>query len=115
MCSRNEELVLADVHLAWGLETKLFQLYTESSEPTENQRRMWDDMKLNDRGALGVHWNFEFSDKYVAIPYWFISIFFALLCGLPWYRRRLNFSLRTFLIAFTVLAVLLGFVGWLLR
>jgi hypothetical protein len=51
----------------------------------------------------------------IVVPYWFILIFLALLCGLPWYRRRLNFSLRTFLIAFTVLAVLLGFIGWLTR
>ena len=51
----------------------------------------------------------------LGVPYWFISIFFALLCGLPWYWRRFNFSLRTFLIAFTVLAVVLGFIGWLIR
>jgi hypothetical protein len=52
---------------------------------------------------------------YIGVPYWFISIFFALLCGLPWYKRRFNFSLRTFFIAFTVLAVLLGFAGWVFR
>ena len=49
------------------------------------------------------------------MPYWFISVIFAELCGVPWYRRRFNFSLRTFLIAFTVLAMLLGFIGWLIR
>ena len=51
----------------------------------------------------------------IGVPYRFISIFFALLCGLPWYWRRFNFSLRTFFIAFTVLAVVLGFAGWVFR
>ena len=51
----------------------------------------------------------------LGVPYWFISILFVLLGGLPWYWQRFNFSLRTFFIAFTVLAVVLGFIGWLIR
>ena len=51
----------------------------------------------------------------IAVPYWFISIIFALLCGLPWFWRRFNFSLRTFLVAFTVAAIVLGMIAWLDR
>jgi hypothetical protein len=51
----------------------------------------------------------------LGVPYWFISIIFAILCGSPWYLRRFNFSLRTFFIAITVLAVAIGFIGWLIR
>jgi hypothetical protein len=66
-------------------------------------------------GLLGFRYYDTGAITYIVMPYWFISIFFALLCGLPWYWRRFNFSLRTFFIAFTVLAMVLGFIGWLIR
>jgi hypothetical protein len=69
----------------------------------------------NTNQSLGFSLHTVGNTKSLGVPYWFISVVFALLCGLPWYRRRFNFSLRTFFIAFTVLAVLLGFIGWLIR
>lgn len=84
---------------------------------------MWDGVylfrQLHRIGFLGFvafsESNVIYNAIYIGVPYWFLSILFALLCGLPWYWRRFNFSLRTFLIAFTVFAVLLGFIGWLVR
>ena len=77
---------------------------------------LWSHLKTKSRiEFLGFHVFVSDKLNFVSMPYWFISIFLALLCGLPWYWRRFNFSLRTFLIAFTVLAVLLGLIGWLTR
>jgi hypothetical protein len=44
------------------------------------------------------------------LPHWFLSLVFGMLTTLPWIRR---FSLRTLLIATTLVAVGLGVVVWL--
>lgn len=64
----------------------------------------------------GNHWSrvwgaFYFQNNYI-LPYWFIAIIFALLGGAPWLRR---FSLRTLLIATTLVAVVLGAIVYALR
>jgi hypothetical protein len=92
---------------SWGIE---------SSEITNKMRDTIDsELKSNGISFIGFRYYLSGNTHFVGVPYWFISILFALLCGLPWYWRRFNFSLRTFFIAFTVLAVLLGFIGWLTR
>ena len=48
----------------------------------------------------------------VCVPYWFATLFFTVLATLPWFRWR--FSLRTLLIATTLVAVVLGLIVWLL-
>lgn len=45
------------------------------------------------------------------IPYWSLVLITPLLAIAPWLRWR--FSLRTLLIAMTLLAVMLGLVAWL--
>jgi hypothetical protein len=87
---------------------------TNRREITQQEKdlvRAW--RKQNTFASLGFRGIYDPFQIAVTVPYWFISIIFALLCGLPWYWRRFNFSLRTFFIAFTVLAVLLGFIAWL--
>jgi hypothetical protein len=44
------------------------------------------------------------------LPHWFVALLFAALAALPWIRP--TFSLRTLLIATTLIAVLLGLVAW---
>jgi hypothetical protein len=89
---------------------------TSSQVIPEIKDDLWSSLK-NKSGIdfLGFHVFVSNTVTLVSIPYWFISIVFALLCGVPWYWRRFNFSLRTFFIAFTVLAVVLGAAVWLLR
>jgi hypothetical protein len=41
-------------------------------------------------------------------PYWFLAIMFAASTVAPWLRSSTRFSLRTLLIAITVIAVILG-------
>jgi hypothetical protein len=84
---------------------------TNRREITQQERdlvRAW--MKQNTFASLGFRSILNANQIEIIVPYWFISLFFALLSGLPWYRRRFNFSLRTFFIFFTVMAILLAFV-----
>jgi hypothetical protein len=46
----------------------------------------------------------------IALPYWLLVITFAATTTLPWLRWR--FSLRTLLIATTLVAIVLGLVVW---
>jgi hypothetical protein len=59
---------------------------------------------------------FSFGPQYYSMPFWFPAFLSAvvsctpwLLCSIPWSRR---FSLRTFLIATTLIAVGLGLIVW---
>ena len=56
---------------------------------------------------------FAFDSKQGAIPYWFSASIVATLAALPWLRKR--YSLRTLLIATTLIAVVLGLVVWASR
>lgn len=56
-------------------------------------------------------WRSESSATLAVVPYWFLAIVAASAAALPWTRFR--FSLRTLLIATTLVAVTLGLVMWL--
>jgi hypothetical protein len=56
--------------------------------------------------AFGVNWDWFSSDVEFTIPSWFLAAMFAALGIAPWVRYR--FSLRTLLIAITVIGLLLG-------
>jgi hypothetical protein len=45
---------------------------------------------------------------YFAMPYWLLLAVFSILAIVPWFRYR--FSLRTLLVAMTLVAVVLGFI-----
>ena len=67
------------------------------------------------RRALGFelvnYWNpFAF-----AIPFWFLVLFLGATAAAPWIRWSNRFSLRTLLIAITLVAVLLGLAVWAIR
>jgi hypothetical protein len=49
----------------------------------------------------------------VQLPYWFLTLLFVAIASLPWLRW--HFSLRTLLIATTLVAVLMGTVIWAVR
>jgi hypothetical protein len=46
----------------------------------------------------------------IALPYWFIVLLTATTAIGPWYTRRCRFSVRTILIATTLVAVVLGMI-----
>ena len=50
----------------------------------------------------------------VGVPHWFLMLVFMALTAAPWYRQiRWRFSLRTLLIATSLVAVVLGLIVWL--
>ena len=58
-------------------------------------------------------WKRDASGVYFSLSHWSIAIFAALIGALPW--LRLQFSLRTLLIAITLIAVVLGLVVWAMK
>jgi hypothetical protein len=56
-------------------------------------------------------WDSTSSYSIAQAPYWSIVVPTALLAGLPWLSRR--FSLRTLLVATTLVAAVLGLIVWL--
>jgi hypothetical protein len=50
---------------------------------------------------------------FLAIPHWLLIIFFAIAAAFVWLRWSKRFSLRTLLIAMTLIAVVLGLIVWM--
>jgi hypothetical protein len=75
----------------------------------DSTRRTPGDDKL----AQQFEW-WEFgSDIQATIPTWLPTVVVAALVALPWIRWRWRFSLRTLLIATTLVAVGLGLIVWM--
>jgi hypothetical protein len=51
----------------------------------------------------------------ISVPCWCCVAFFAALSAAPWFRWTWKFSLRTLLIATTLIAVMLGLIVWAVR
>jgi hypothetical protein len=60
---------------------------------------------INDGGPAG-----RIPGTMIIMPHWFLVSLFLVFAAAPWLRYR--FSLRTLLIAATVVAVLLGLIAW---
>ena len=56
---------------------------------------------------------FELGPGLLLLPYWFLVLSCAVGIAVPWFSYR--FSLRTLLIAMTLIAVVLGLIVWLSR
>ncbi len=59
--------------------------------------------------------NFYPQGSGLAVPYWLIATFAAALAAASWVSWPTSFSLRTLLIATTLIAVLLGLIVWTVR
>src|SRR5262245_38512210 len=75
-----------------------------TSEALANRYRDNPIVQSPNRFSLG----FSSPESYTVftVPYWFLALLAALLTAVPWTRRR--FSLRTLLIATTLVAIALG-------
>jgi len=63
-------------------------------------------------GGWGFAFGFDGAGFRIASPYWFPAMLFATAGITLWRNRTCRFSLRTLLIATTLLAVVLGLVTW---
>src|SRR4051812_4306798 len=82
--------------------------------------KVWTDSFENIRLYGGkMYWWFEASLKptgvRLVIPDWFLIVLSATLATAPWIHCSKRFSLRTLLIATTLVAVVLGLAGYALR
>jgi hypothetical protein len=66
-----------------------------------------------------THWSFEYDpileSREIKVPHWFFVISCSALAAVPWFPWSKRFSLRTLLIATTLLAVVLGLAVWASR
>ena len=65
--------------------------------------------------VLGFGSGQELFGPFIDIPQWFPVLLFATLATAPWIRWSKRFSLRTLLIATTLVAVVLGLVVYAAR
>ena len=72
-------------------------------------------------GLMGLHWYSShgtraFREFILAIPHWFAFLLSATAAAVPWVRQiTFRFSLRTLLIATTLVAAALGLIVWASR
>jgi hypothetical protein len=64
-------------------------------------------------GALGFAFHVDRVVTALLVPHWLPALLFATLAAAPWISRSWRFSLRTLLIATTLVAILLGLIVWL--
>jgi hypothetical protein len=80
----------------------------------------WTSMKttlLPPQGKPNKKWSFHHDQNnlFIAWPNWFVVGLFGVLAAAPWIRWPKQFSLRTLLIAATVVAAILGLAVMMLR
>ena len=68
------------------------------AQPAEHAPPLW----------LKTMFGFGFKPRAIVLPLWLPTILAAMLCTGPWLRWSRSFSLRTLLVAITLVAVLLG-------
>jgi hypothetical protein len=71
----------------------------------------WSFDQLEPNGVRKLFGQFGIQKSTLFVPSWFLVVFAATLATLPWIHCR--FSLRTLLIATTLVAVVLGLIVWL--
>jgi hypothetical protein len=64
---------------------------------------------------LGFYIHHSQGEFAILLPYWFLVLFAMVLVAVPWIRWSKRFSLRTLLIATTLVAVVLGLIIWSVR
>src|SRR3954454_23262722 len=73
----------------------------------------WEKDILNYHKAMEFGWGDDWRQRFIMIPHWFAAIVFGVAGGLPWLPYR--FSLRTLLIATTLVAAVLGLIVAVLK
>jgi hypothetical protein len=72
-------------------------------------------VEFNDYQVLGFSGAVQPEVSFVAFPHWFLVIISVALTAVPWLRWKRRFSLRTLLVATTVVALALGLIIYATR
>jgi hypothetical protein len=81
--------------------------------PNEQTKVLHEKITPNDelrvkRGILGFLYDPEVDRFSVHVPFWFLALTLAAVAAAPWIRWSRRFTLRTLLIATTLVALVLG-------
>ena len=87
--------------------------WSVTSNPPESKRLWWSLADRLPLSLLGIRYQ-QFSPNMTlfAVSYWLPSLITAALATTPWIRQPTRFSIRTLLIATTLVAVVLGLIVW---
>ena len=93
----------------WATDWKAskFPPWRYGSRPSQMHRESWKPTYFPDEGNLG---GIRFQS-----PYWLLMAITGVFAALPWIPISNRYSLRTLLIATTLVAVLLGFAAYMSR
>jgi hypothetical protein len=118
--SRKGRLSFWQNNLGWpGQSPKVTQLLLYSMDkgrfyghcPADAyQKPFWNQASILAFGRFGSE-----LQRVIFIPYWFPVLISSALAAVPWIRWSKRFSLRTLLIATTLVAVVLGLIVWAVR
>ena len=90
----------------WGGETTFTRWYHRSNAVADSQGTV--NMLKNQENAMG----FAIIKPSVVIPYYFFAAVTGALAVAPWIRWSKRFTIRTLLIATTLVAAILGLATW---
>jgi hypothetical protein len=93
------------------VSTPLFHLSPTDTHGWEFNKHS-SDVKFPESSFLGFHFAVENASRWIAlVPHWFVILLAVTFAAVPWVHKiRWRFSLRTLLIATTLVAVVLGLV-----
>jgi hypothetical protein len=87
--------------------------WTVGSQPITDPVNLERDI-MNYHKTLGFGWGEIAPQRFLMAPHWSLILLSSVMSGLPWLRSfAWRFSLRTLLIATTLVAVVLGLIVWL--
>jgi hypothetical protein len=102
-------LVLAEPRYAWQPRNLELLAPRPPEQVPYYTNGLYDDWPTPFSTALGIRWTFV-NGFGVVVPCWMPVVFLGTLATLPWIPWSTRFSLRTLLLAMTLVAVVLGLV-----
>jgi hypothetical protein len=96
---------------AWSMEGQLTCLVTDGQGHWKISSSPVLDLQLPLSAMFKVGWNNNLDSVVVYCPHWCLVVIFATLSAVPWIHWSQRFSIRTLLIATTLVAVGLGIVA----
>jgi hypothetical protein len=99
--------------LFWGWADYKTTPNLDSPHVTDGWEYQEYDSEPNPHVAPTWAFNWNATDTIVSLPAWFAAALSLVLAASPWLRPR--FSMRSLLIATTLIAVVLGLVVWVVR
>jgi hypothetical protein len=100
----------------WGWQSNYFGWTAQSVPENEKMTQFWPFVKgqppLSSVGIRWSRWVKPPGMTLVVVPYWLLVLTTATLGAATWVKYSRRFSLRTMLIAWTLVTIVLGLIAW---